>query len=409
LYGHITEVWRDGMTNWLWIGSSTLLCLHWIAIHFAGIHLTPQFEALSSGVAIFGAAFLLSWAAELSQKDIPQALAIALLALIAVLPEYAVDMYFAWSAGKDPKYTAFATANMTGANRLLIGVGWAAVVITYWLKSGKKAVELEPSHKIELFYLALATLYSFLIPLKGQLDLIDAVALIMIFVFYMRAASKAEHVEPELEGPAAMIESCGTRPRRAWTVSFFLLSGFTIFTAAEPFAEGLLATGRTFGIEEFILVQWLAPLASESPEFIVAILFALKGQPGTSMGALLSSKVNQWTLLIGMLPIVYAVSAESAGGMHMDARQVEEMFLTAAQSIFAVAVLANLSFSLLEALIVFVLFWTQLLFPDPQFRFYYSFLYVVLAVGLVLVKKDARNGFVALFSRASASSVIEKH
>jgi len=397
------------MTNWLWIGSSILLGLQWIVIHFAGIHLTPQFEALSSGVAIFGAAFLLSWAAELSQKDIPQALAIALLALIAVLPEYAVDMYFAWSAGKDPKYTAFATANMTGANRLLIGVGWAAVVITYWLKSGKKAVELEPSHKIELFYLALATLYSFLIPLKGQLDLIDAVALIMIFVFYMRAASKAEHVEPELEGPAAMIESWGTRPRRAWTVSFFLLSGFTIFTAAEPFAEGLLATGRTFGIEEFILVQWLAPLASESPEFIVAILFALKGQPGTSMGALLSSKVNQWTLLIGMLPIVYAVSAGSAGGMHMGARQVEEMFLTAAQSIFAVAVLANLSFSLLEALIVFVLFWTQLLFPDPQFRFYYSFLYVVLAVGLVLVKKDARDGFVALFSRASASSVIEKH
>jgi cation:H+ antiporter len=397
------------MTNWLWIGSSFLLCLQWIAIHFAGIHLTPQFEALSSGVAIFGAAFLLSWAAELSQKDIPQALAIALLALIAVLPEYAVDMYFAWTAGKDPKYTAFATANMTGANRLLIGVGWAAVVITYWLKSGKKAVKLEPGHKIELFYLALATLYSFLIPLKGQLDLIDAVALIMIFVFYMRAASKAEHVEPELEGPAAMIESWGTRPRRAWTVSFFLLSGFTIFTAAEPFAEGLLATGRTFGIEEFILVQWLAPLASESPEFIVAILFALKGQPGTSMGALLSSKVNQWTLLIGMLPIVYAVSAGSAGGMHMDARQVEEMFLTAAQSIFAVAVLANLSFSLLEALIVFVLFWTQFLFPDPQFRFYYSFLYVVLAVGLVLVKKDVRDGFVALFSRASASSVIEKH
>lgn len=397
------------MTNWLWIGSSFLLCLQWIAIHFAGIHLAPQFEALSSGVAIFGAAFLLSWAAELSQKDIPQALAIALLALIAVLPEYAVDMYFAWTAGKDPKYTAFATANMTGANRLLIGVGWAAVVITYWLKSGKKAVKLEPGHKIELFYLALATLYSFLIPLKGQLDLIDAVALITIFVFYMRAASKAEHVEPELEGPAAMIESWGTGPRRAWTVSFFLLSGFTIFTAAEPFAEGLLATGRTFGIEEFILVQWLAPLASESPEFIVAILFALKAQPGTSMGALLSSKVNQWTLLIGMLPIVYAVSAGSAGGMHMDARQVEEMFLTAAQSIFAVAVLANLSFSLLEALVVFVLFWTQLLFPDPQFRFYYSFLYVLLAAGLVLVKKDVRDGFVALLSRSPASSVIEKH
>src|SRR5882724_9850781 len=391
------------MANWLWIGSSGLLCFQWIGIHFAGLHLLPHFEALSSGLAIFGAAFMLSWAAELSQKDIPQALAIALLALIAVLPEYAVDMYFAWTAGKDPKYTAFAMANMTGANRLLIGVGWAAVVVTYWLKSGKRAVRLEPGHEIEILYLGVATVYSFIIPIKGRLDLIDAAVLIAIFVFYMRAASKAEHVETELEGPAEMIESWGERSRRLATVVFFLLSGFTIFIAAEPFAEGLLATGRTFGIEEFILVQWLAPLASESPEFIVAILFALKGQPGTSMGALLSSKGNHWTLLIGMLPIVYAVSAGSAGGMNMDARQVEEMFLTAAQSIFAVAVLANLSFSLLEALIVFVLFWTQLLFPDPQFRFYYSFLYVVLAVGLVLVKKDVRDGFVALFSRASAS------
>src|ERR687895_2927882 len=149
------------MTNWLWIGSSTLLCLQWIAIHFSGGHPPPHWTALSSGVAIFGAAFMLSWAAELAQKDIPQALAIALLALIAVLPEYAVDMYFAWQAGKDPTYTAFAMANMTGANRLLIGVGWAAVVLTYWLKSGKKAVELESSHKIEIFYLGLATLYSF--------------------------------------------------------------------------------------------------------------------------------------------------------------------------------------------------------------------------------------------------------
>ncbi|MGH7811835.1 MAG: sodium/calcium exchanger protein, partial [Candidatus Binatia bacterium] len=246
------------MANWLWIGSSTLLCLQWVIIHYTVGHPPPHWMALSSGMAIFGAAFMLSWAAELAQKDIPQALAIALLALIAVLPEYAVDMYFAWSAGKDPKYTAYATANMTGANRLLIGVGWAAVVLTYWLKTGKRAIELEPGHKIELFYLGLATAYSFLIPLKGRLDLFDAVVFIVIFVFYMRAASKAAHVESELEGPPEMIESWGEGPRRLFTVLFFFFSGFTIFIAAEPFAEGLLATGRIFGIEEFILVQWLA-------------------------------------------------------------------------------------------------------------------------------------------------------
>lgn len=396
------------MTNWLWIGSSALLCLQWIVIHFSGGHPAPHWQALSSGVAIFGAAFMLSWAAELAQKDIPQALAIALLALIAVLPEYAVDMYFAWTAGKDPKYTAFAMANMTGANRLLIGVGWAAVVVTFWLKTGKKSVDLEPGHKIEIFYLGLATLYSFIIPIKGRLDLTDAAVLVTIFIFYMRAASRAEHVEPELEGPPAMIESWGETARRLVTVLFFLFSGFTIFISAEPFAEGLLATGRTFGIEEFILVQWLAPLASESPEFIVAIIFALRALPGTSMGALLSSKVNQWTLLIGMLPIVYAISAGSIHGMHMDGRQVEEMFLTAAQSLFAVAVLANLSFSLVEALVIFVLFSTQLLFTDPQFRFYYSFFYVALAVAMMFFMKDVRNGIRGLFSRAPAAGAVEK-
>jgi cation:H+ antiporter len=359
--------------------------------------------ALSSGVAIFGAAFMLSWAAELAQKDIPQALAIALLALIAVLPEYAVDMYFAWQAGKDPRYTSFAMANMTGANRLLIGVGWAAVVVTYWLKTGHKGIHLEPEHKNEIFYLGLATLYSFIIPFKGRLSLIDAAVFIAIFAFYMRAASKASHVEPELEGPPAMIEHrCGEGMRRSVTLLFFLFSGFTIFIAAEPFAEGLLATGRTFGIEEFILVQWLAPLASESPEFIVAILFALKAQPGTAMGALLSSKVNQWTLLIGMLPVVFAVSAGGMAPMELDQRQIEEMFLTAAQSMFAVAILANLSFSLVEAIVIFVLFSTQLFFTDPQFRFYYSFIYVALAVGMVLFKKDARRGVAGLFSKSSA-------
>jgi cation:H+ antiporter len=397
------------MANWLWIGTSTLLCLQWIIIHFSGGHPPPHWMALSSGVAIFGAAFMLSWAAELAQKDIPQALAIALLALIAVLPEYAVDMYFAWQAGKDPRYTAFAMANMTGANRLLIGVGWAAVVLTYFLKTGKKSIELEPGHKNEILYLGLATVYSFLIPIKGRLDMMDAVAFIAIFILYMRTASRAEHVEPELEGPPAMIEGWGERFRRLFTVLFFLYSGFTIFIAAEPFAEGLLATGRTFGIEEFILVQWLAPLASESPEFIVAILFALKAQPGTSMGALLSSKVNQWTLLIGMLPVVFMVSAGRLGPMEMDQRQIEEMFLTAAQSLFAVAILANLSFSLFEAGIIFLLFSTQLLFPDPQFRFYYSFLYIFLAIGLVVGKKDARAGLLGLFSRANPVQVMEKH
>ena len=385
------------MTNWLWLGSISLLCLQCIFLHLSGIPISHEWEALSAGLAIFGAAFLLSWAAELAQLEISQALALALLALIAVLPEYAVDMYFAWMAGKNPQYTAYATANMTGANRLLIGVGWATVVFCYWLKTRRRSFDLEPSHKIEILYLSLATIYSFFIPFKKQLDLFDALVLIIIFVFYIRAASRAAHVEPELEGPAEMIAQWGKQPRRVVTLALFFLSGYTIFISAEPFAEGLLATGRTFGIEEFILVQWLAPLASESPEFIVAILFALRANPGASIGTLISSKVNQWTLLIGMLPIVYAFSAGQIMPMQMDGRQVEEVLLTAAQSLFAVAILANLSFSLTEAAVLFVLFSTQLLITDPRFRYFYSFLYIIFTVGLFVINRTSRESFFALF------------
>src|SRR5690242_1149345 len=141
------------IAHFLWLGSAAILCLQWAGIHFIATELPPWAVALSSGIGIFGAAFLLSWASELAQLDMPQALALAFLALVAVLPEYAVDMYFAWMAGKDPQYTAYATANMTGANRLLIGVGWAAVVFAVWLKTRKHKIELDRSHRTEIVYL----------------------------------------------------------------------------------------------------------------------------------------------------------------------------------------------------------------------------------------------------------------
>ncbi|HTM09923.1 MAG TPA: sodium:calcium antiporter [Verrucomicrobiae bacterium] len=386
------------MSNGSWLASAVVLCLQWIAVRLFAADLPPWGIAVASGVGIFGAAFLLSWASELAQLDMPQSLALAFLALVAVLPEYAVDMYFAWRAGKDPQYIAYATANMTGANRLLIGVGWAAVVFTFWLKTRRTSFSLEPSHKIEIFYLMLATLYSFILPFKHRLDWIDAGVLITIFVFYIRAASRAAHVEPELEGPPGMIAAWGTVRRRTAAAALFLLSGATIFIAAEPFAESLLATGRSFGIEEFLLVQWLAPLASESPEFIVAILFALKANPGASLGTLLSSKVNQWTLLIGMLPLVYMLSAGKTSPMALDGRQAEEIFLTAAQSLFAVGVLANLSFSLREGALLFGLFATQIFIPDPRFRYLFAFLYIVLTAGYFLLRREGRRAFFALIN-----------
>jgi cation:H+ antiporter len=88
--------------------SAASLVLQWLVLRWSGPQLPPPLEALLSGAAIFGAAFLLSWAAELAQLEIPRGVAIAGLAVIAVLPEYAVDLYFAWQAAQDPTYIGYA-------------------------------------------------------------------------------------------------------------------------------------------------------------------------------------------------------------------------------------------------------------------------------------------------------------
>ena len=372
------------------------LCSQWIVLRHCGVNLPVPWQPVLPGLAVFGAAFLLSWGAELAQLDIPQALALAFVALVAVLPEYAVDMYFAWTAGKDPSYIAYAAANMTGGNRLLIGAGWFTVVLAFWYKTRKKGISLDPGHRLELFALIAATAYSFVIPFKKTLSLMDSVFFISIFIAYMTAAARSHMVEPELEGgPAEWLAQLSPLPRRIVTISLFLLAGFTIYAAAGPFAEGLLAAGRKFGIEEFLLVQWLAPLASEAPEFIVAILFALRNRPGAAIGTLVSSKVNQWTLLVGMLPMAYSLSSGSAHPMQLDARQIEEILLTSAQSLFAIILLSDLEFSLWDGIVIFSLFIAQLFFPSTSIRLGFVALYMVLSVGLLLVRRPLRSGLAA--------------
>jgi len=362
-----------------------LLTVPAMFIRFGGAHVSHTLEAALFGMAILGAAFLLSWAAEVAQKDISQSLAVAILALIAVLPEYAVDLYFAWMAAKDPTYGHYATANMTGANRLLVGVGWPLIVLIFWFRSKRGTnVRLEHSHRTEIAFLGLATVYSIWIPLKGRLDLFDTFFLLLIFTWYVVRISGVAHHEPELLGPAKWIGDMPEFRRRVMAISMFVFSGAVIFLSAERFAESLVAAGKGWGIDEFLLVQWLAPLASEAPEFIVAAIWTWRGDAEAGLGALVSSKVNQWTLLVGTIPLVYSFSLGHVGALQLDTVQTHELWLTAAQSLFAVAILANLSLSWYGASLLFGLFSLQLVFA--HIRMPVSAVYVVLA--LLLMFRD---------------------
>jgi cation:H+ antiporter len=367
-----------------------------LLVRFEVLHIAVVWETAVYGAAILGAAFLLAWAAEVAQLDISQTLAIALLAFIAVLPEYAVDLFLAFRAGQgDDAKRHFAVANMTGANRLLIGIGWAVVVLIFWAKTRKKEVRLRAEQRIDIGYLLLATLWAFSIPIRGNLWWPDLVVLGALFVGYIIRAAREEPEEPELIGAAAALGGLPRRTRRITVVLLFVYSAAVIVAVAEHFADGLITIGEQFGIDEFLLIQWVAPLASEAPEMIIAILFTLRLKAQAGLGTLISSKVNQWTLLIGTLWLVFAIGGGDGGGffnpMHMDHRQIEEVFLTAAQSLFAVAVISSLSINRWEAVALLVLFLGQFGFDNTTVRYGFGIAYMALAVGLFIFSRDTRG------------------
>lgn len=378
-----------------------------LAVRLSGAGLPNVVAPMVFGLAILGSAFLLAWAAEALQLDVSQGLALTVLALIAVLPEYAVDFTFAAKAGENPeKYAPLALANMTGSNRLLIGIGWSMVVLLAAWRMTRAArkrgytgeidteVHLERPHAIEIAFLALATVYSLTLPFKRTLTLVDSVILISIFVMFVIRISRSPSEEPHLVGPACVIGALPVPQRRAVVGVLLAYAAAVIFACAEPFADSLVHLGEQAGVSTFLLVQWLAPLASEAPELIVAGMFAWRLNTSAGFGTLLSSKVNQWTLLVGSLPIVFAISAGALQGLPLDSLQREELFLTAAQSVFAVAVLVNRSISVREALALFFLFIGQfvlggILPADVREleRIIVGTVYLVLAAGILIQQR----------------------
>jgi cation:H+ antiporter len=395
--------------QWVSIALAIAAAVPGIALRLSGADVAPLLAAAIFGMAVVGAAFVLAWAAEVAQLDISAGLALALLALVAVLPEYAVDFVFTWKAGDDPEeWGPKALANMTGGNQLLIGLGWSLVVLVaaYRISQARKGktlknvapdvtfdsteVELERSHSVEIAFLVIATLYGLTLPLHHTITLFDAAILVSIFAAYVVRIARAPAEAPHLVGPAQVVGTLPVAQRRAVVVGFFVIAVVAILAVADPFAESLVAVGERFDINDFVLIQLVAPLASEAPELLVAIMFAWRLNTNAGLGALVSSKVNQWTLLVGTLPIVFAISSGTLHGLPIDGEQREELWVTAAQSAFAVAILANRRISVTEALALLGLYLANLVtrvLPHgihDEARLGFGFIYMVLAITIVV-------------------------
>lgn len=338
-----------------------------VILRIEGWRPNPLLDTFVFGAAILAAGFLLSWGAEAAEKRISAGLIVAIVALITVLPEYAVDFYYAYSAGASPgsNYVHYAAANMTGSNRLLVGLAWPLLVLLHWRRTRARAIPLLPVNRTEILFLLLPSIYAFVIVAKGRISPVDTVVLVAMFGVYMWRASRkesgadADDEDEEEPGPAAALTLLS--PLRQWLAmgALTIVAAAIILVSAEPFAESMIDSGRLLGFDEFLLIQWLAPLASEAPAVVVAALFVLSGRAETGLATMMSDKINQWTLLVGMLPLAVGLGAGHLTSLPLDARQHEEFFLTAAQSLFGIGLLLRLRLSLGGAAALAVLFTGQ--------------------------------------------------
>ncbi|MGO8850172.1 MAG: sodium:proton exchanger [Mycobacterium sp.] len=364
-----------------------------LVVRIAGLNPDPVAALLIFGAAVVAASFLLAWAAEAAQIDVSGGAAIAVLALVAVLPEYAVDLYYAYVSGHNADYTQYAAANMTGSNRLLMGLGWPVVVLVGIVAARKSGagkpggLTLLPANRVELGFLLLAGVVAFAIPASGQIHLALGLGLLAWFGFYLFKVSRGDVEEPDLIGTAAALGELPDRRRRIAVIGLFVASGAVIVLCAKPFADNLVEAGTELGIDRFLLVQWLAPLASEAPEFIIATIFATRGKGTAAIATLISSKVNQWTLLVGSLPVAHLLGG---GGfsLELDSRQVEEVLLTATQTMMGVALILGLRFRRAAAWALLALFVVQFPIVSTHGRLLLCGIYTAMAVvGLIVNRR----------------------
>ena len=314
-------------------------------------------------------AFIMAWAAEGAQFYISQGLALALLAWLQTLPEFAVEAVIAWH-GDVP----LMTANFTGALRLLTGVGWPMIWIVFAvserMRGSREAwpiIHLDDEHAATVVGLAPPLLYFGWITWKGTLDLFDAVVLLVMYLGYLLLLQRipARASGEDADTPRIVRAVLGwPEPRRVLgVIALFLAGGVGLFFAASPFLESMKGLAATLGVSTFVFVQWVAPFLSEMPEKTSAFYWARsRGKAGMALMNMASSNVNQWTVLAAMIPIVYSIAQGRPSAIPIAEHRVE-ILLTLLQSALGVVLLSNFRFHAYEALGLFALWLAQFIVP----------------------------------------------
>src|SRR5438128_3765177 len=339
-------------------------------------------SALWTFPSILVSAFVIAWGAEAAQFLISQGLALAILAWLQTLPEFAVEAVVAWQAGKDLSKTHLVIANFTGSLRLLVGLGWPMI---YFVAAAFRRkfinIELEEEHSIEVFGLLAPIVYFTFIWWKGTLTLWDAFPLAACYTAYLWILWKIPPRESEEEA----LEDLAVIPRRALMLApprrnvaiivMFVAGGALLYFSAHPFLNSMLALAGALGVSTFVFVQWVAPFLSEFPEKLSAFYWARKvSTANVALMNMVSSNINQWSILSAMIPIIFVISAGSMQPITFDHFQRQEIILTILQSFLGFLLLVNLKLQLHEAVILFVFWFVQFVVPSWRGAMIYVYL-----------------------------------
>ncbi len=327
------------------------------------------------GTTVVAAALLIAWGAEAGQFYLSQGFVVAVVALLQVLPEFAVEAAYSWS-GK----VHLMMANATGSVRLLIGVGWSLILFTAAAahrlrrREGIFVLRLKPEALVETAGFALSMVWFGVILLKRTLSILDTAVLGGIYALYMLALYRLPPEEKEeigdLVAPARFLaQDASGRPRTRLVVSYFAIGGATIFAVAHPFAHSLEKSAIEMGVDPFLVAQWVAPFLSEFPEKVTAFYWAQKVRLAPmALLNMVSSTVNQWTLLFAMIPLVYRISPNGGGPVPIDDHHAKELLLSMCMTVYGMVVLLSRRVSVRNALTLFALWLAQLLWPSIHFE-----------------------------------------
>lgn len=370
-------------------------------------------SALWTFPTMIGAAFLVAWGAEAAEFLISQGLALAILALIQTMPEFAVEAVIAWKAGKDPDMVHLAIANFTGSLRLLTGLGWPMIygVAAFYSRRRHKrklgSIVLHDDHAVEVLGLLPPLAYFVVVWAKGSLSLVDAAVLTSTYAAYLwvllRMPPREEMIEQNEEIPRVSRWALSFTGWKRWAAvgSLFVAGGAAIFLVAEPFLASMMSLAVTFGISQFVFIQWVAPFLSEFPEKTSAFAWARRvTRAPVALMNMVSSNINQWGVLSALLAVIYCWSKGDTGPLPFDEFQRLEILLTILQAFLGWIFLSSMNLAAYEAVGLFALWVIQFLVPSLRHEMLWVYsAWIVIELGLVAAGKKKMPAFAA-FARA---------